>query len=318
MFDDDFSLPVKQPSSDSSLGVRKSHPSTPAPATTVVLKKTKLETTGTRNRPRASDFDSFTKNVVEDAIVGFRTYVSTKNPYPTGDNESRDIAARAWVAACRSRKVEIEFDDDVLKLITARASQTRGQIKTICRSLVETHYRLSLDNNKRVNRDRVEDLLERSAFVFKDPVKRTGMLLHGILPAAIGKMWYKSKTDEGVICAEYSDRENGIPLVTIALVLTAIECCLDEWQSGERQDLAFSVTTYSPKYKSHLRNLQDFQAKTQEANIVPRIRKHLLKTARKHAKVDPMVTSVVRLGDEDFEAAKHEWNNMVLSDEDNE
>ncbi|KAG6839010.1 hypothetical protein C0991_006603, partial [Blastosporella zonata] len=302
--------PLRSPNdsySHSPLGIRKDHPATPAPATTVVVKKAKTTPGGTRGRPRASDFDEFTKNIIEDANVGYRAYISTNNPYPLSDNEQRDVSSGAWVAACRVRKVEVEFDDDMFRLISARGSQTCGQLKTICRALTEAQYGIASEKGKRANREKVEAMFERTSF---DPTKRTGMYLHPIIQSSINRMWFKSKTDKGVIRPEYSDRENGIPLVTIAF----IECCLEEWQSGEYHDVTFLVTAYQTKYKAHLAALREFDVKTKEHNIVPRLRKHLLRNARKHAKVDTTVTTV-QLGDEDFAASQNEWNNMVFSDE---
>ena len=44
--------------------------------------------------------------------------------------------------------------------------------------------------------------------------------------------------------------------------------------------MAFSQTAYEQKYLVHLKHLKDFEEKTKDSNIVPRIRKHLLKMGR--------------------------------------
>ena len=44
--------------------------------------------------------------------------------------------------------------------------------------------------------------------------------------------------------------------------------------------VAFSQNAYQPKYLANLKCLTDFDEKTKEANIVPRLRKHMLKMAR--------------------------------------
>ena len=87
-------------------------------------------------------------------------------------------------------------------------------------------------------------------------------------------------------------------LTTIALVLTVvsqlvfsflitahgfrvqIENNLDEWVTGEHVSVAFSQNAYEQKFLAHVKRLKDFDARTKEANIVPRIRRHLLKMAR--------------------------------------
>ena len=97
--------------------------------------------------------------------------------------------------------------------------------------------------------------------------------------------------------------------------------------------MAFSQTAYEQKYLAHLKRLKDFEEKTKDSNIVPWIRKHLLKMGRyitfrskknvvfdfvdrKHAKVDDAGAKFkpADLSQDDIEAAKKEWENMVLSE----
>jgi hypothetical protein len=59
-----------------------------------------------------------------------------------------------------------------------------------------------------------------------------------------------------------------------------IENNLDEWVTGEHVAVPFSQTAYEEKYIMHVKRLNDFDEKTKESNIIPRIRKHLLKMAR--------------------------------------
>lgn len=59
-----------------------------------------------------------------------------------------------------------------------------------------------------------------------------------------------------------------------------VECCLDEWVTGEREDVDFSANTYTPKYEQHLARLKDFDAKTRVNKIMPRLCQHLLANAK--------------------------------------
>ena len=59
-----------------------------------------------------------------------------------------------------------------------------------------------------------------------------------------------------------------------------IENNLDKWVTGEHVSVAFSQTAYEQKYVSHLKHLEDFNEKTKELDIIPQIRKHLLKMER--------------------------------------
>ena len=114
-----------------------------------------------------------------------------------------------------------------------------------------------------------------------------------------------------------------------------IENNLDEWVTGEHISVAFSQTAYEQKYLAHIKRLKDFDERTKEANILPRIRKHLLKMARyvtraillvtylmfddlyrKHAKVDDAgaKSKPAELSQDNIEAAKKEWENIILSE----
>ena len=44
--------------------------------------------------------------------------------------------------------------------------------------------------------------------------------------------------------------------------------------------VAFSQNAYQQKYLAHIKRLKDFDERTKESGIVPRLRKHLLKMAR--------------------------------------
>lgn len=99
-----------------SLGVRKTPPASVSASTTVYIKKVKTESSGTRGRMRAADFDEMTKSILEDAMSIYRVSICSVEPYPDR-LEDRDLAADAWVRACEDRKVRVDFDEDILKLV---------------------------------------------------------------------------------------------------------------------------------------------------------------------------------------------------------
>jgi hypothetical protein len=59
-----------------------------------------------------------------------------------------------------------------------------------------------------------------------------------------------------------------------------IENNFDEWVTGEHVDVPFTSTTYKAKYQAHLKRITDFEKKTCEADIMPRLLRHMLKGAR--------------------------------------
>lgn len=109
---------------------------------------------------------------------------------------------------------------------------------------------------------------------------------------------------------------------------------MDEWQTGEHIDVPFTAVAYKARFNQHLKQLIEFDKKTKESDIVPRLLKHMLKMARqvvnfsnfpvlisscrKHARVVDSLEAVqaVHLTEDDVEAAKKEWETMVFSDDD--
>ncbi|KAG2355975.1 hypothetical protein BDR07DRAFT_1424615 [Suillus spraguei] len=124
----------------------------------------------------------------------------------------------------------------------------------------------------RKNRDLTESLKSGSAFVFK-----------------------------GVVYHKYF---NPMPVRTVALVLTAIECCIKE-------DIRFTSASYGAVFSRHLTSLQHFDERTAPYKLLPKIRTNLHDTARFHAGVASLVplsaTSQTHIDDKAFEDAIREY-----------
>ncbi|KAJ3509505.1 hypothetical protein NMY22_g16265 [Coprinellus aureogranulatus] len=154
----------------------------------------------------------------------------------------------------------------------------------------------------------------------QDPANKTGIFRHPSLGLIINRMWFKKRTDDGVKDAAFS-LDNGIPIPTIALVYTAsfyakIECILDSWTTGKwNEHNSFAAEVYRERYDRHLRMLKDFEKKTSEKKILPRIRAHLLSKARKYANVEEPSSTGAVIANIDYEAAMADWDENKLSDD---
>lgn len=113
--DKQYSTQTLQPSS---LGVRESplaptRPDTDIPTT---MKTVRIRTSGSRNRVRLSDFDDFSRDLLEDSISNYRASIFTKNAFPER-LEDRGEATSAFLKACRDRKIKVELEEDHLKIV---------------------------------------------------------------------------------------------------------------------------------------------------------------------------------------------------------
>ncbi|KAG2354270.1 hypothetical protein BDR07DRAFT_1306496, partial [Suillus spraguei] len=89
-----------------------------------------------------------------------------------------------------------------------------------------------------------------------------------LLQEGINLMWFMNWNDEGVIHHKYF---NFFPVRALALVLTAIECCINEWLQGIKEDIKFTSATYGAVYNSHLGSLLCFDERTAPYKLLERI-----------------------------------------------
>lgn len=59
-----------------------------------------------------------------------------------------------------------------------------------------------------------------------------------------------------------------------------IECCIDEWITGVKEDIKFSSAAYSSVYMGHLSSLQRFDERTSAYKLLGKITDNILDVAR--------------------------------------
>ncbi|KAI0824460.1 hypothetical protein BC628DRAFT_1322945, partial [Trametes gibbosa] len=86
-------------------------------------------------------------------------------------------------------------------------------------------------------------------------------------------IFYKRASNDGVnLDTMYSP----FPLRGIALIL-ALQCGLDEWQSGLRCNVDFAEDNYSSIYHTHIKELEAFEAASGVHKIVSDIQSRISK-----------------------------------------
>ncbi|KAG1847773.1 hypothetical protein C8R48DRAFT_586216, partial [Suillus tomentosus] len=98
-----------------------------------------------------------------------------------------------------------------------------------------------------------------------------------LLQDGINVMWFANRGDEGIVHNKYF---KPMPIEVIALTLTAIECCIDEWLQGVKEDIKFTAATYGSIYQTHLSSLQRFDERTAPYKLLERICDNLHDVAR--------------------------------------
>ncbi|KAI9434058.1 hypothetical protein H4582DRAFT_1981998 [Lactarius indigo] len=174
--------------------------------------------------------------------------------------------------------------------ITGIRRRLGDEMKPQCAALVVSMYNFktsqgqdSISHNAR----RARDLLSDMNFIYPEFQPGLDPYRHPIIQRAIGATWFRNKSDIGIVDHEHFFP---IPISNIALTLTVIQWCIDEWSSGTQGDSSLSMSTrFQTVYDSHVSSLLEFQAHSPARNTdaLFQLQCDLSRKAREHARVSP-------------------------------
>ncbi|KAF8122192.1 hypothetical protein EV363DRAFT_1183461 [Boletus edulis] len=255
----------------------------------------------TTGRVAAKDYEVAVREILKVAIGRFRSRLTAENAYPDRIEQVK-WAKEAWAEGCKVCDTQINFNNEIIQLITNRTWHLTSELKTKIRPLTEAIYgfesstkRAVQANNRKLQHDcalilNIAVVTMQSLGDPENNIPRSGLYENKIIQKAINISFYKNKRDEGVLYPEYFQP---FPMAGVALILTvvSVEACIDEWSSGDRNDIPFNEPTFRPVYQNHLNQLRKFAALTKDHEIMPKLLSHLDNNGRRHAKVD-IVTNV--------------------------
>ncbi|KIK26764.1 hypothetical protein PISMIDRAFT_94290 [Pisolithus microcarpus 441] len=230
----------------------------------------------TKGRPKAADYDSDVRAVLETAIEIYCAILLMENPFPSSVQEV-DWAKKAWTLACHHHNIKLTNDARILKLIMARSMHICGQFKSRARPIVATSFGFEMSADKAVqtkNRLLVSELKEDSAFIFR----HTGLYTNPAIQQIINEVLFKNKSDDAIKWEKYY---NPFPTVAFALALMAvglIECAIDEWASGSCEMITFKEDDYSGVFSSHLASLNEFSKAAGELDLLKKLLEQVYST----------------------------------------
>jgi len=171
--------------------IRKTPPTSISADTAVVIKKQKTispagQSKDSKRRIRVGDFDQLTKSLTEDCIAIYRAHIGAVQPFPVKTDNLQAVQL-AWVEVCNNCNLQNDIDDSVFKAVrssftwltlinnsrslhqvTDRASQIRGQVKTITKTHIFAAYGIDeVNDTQREVRNKIEQLLEGFRFIYK-------------------------------------------------------------------------------------------------------------------------------------------------------
>ncbi|KAG0693776.1 hypothetical protein DFH29DRAFT_1006947 [Suillus ampliporus] len=274
---------------------------------------------GSRQHLKVSDFNDLTQEVLAVAISLCCTLICTQEPFPETSIMETEFAQIAWSLACKKTVLDVTLSLTLVKMITKRTSHVHGELKTKICSLAGSFYGFQANGAKAViqqNCDHAEKLKEGSLFTYQDIESRKGIFKSDLIQMSVNDMWFVNHQDEGVAHNKYFDP---IPIPTVVLVLTAIECCINEWITGIKEDITFSSANYAHIFRDHVDSLMKFDDHTYQYKLLEYLCQNLHDTARFHSGAESLATSKTapRVSVYAFQEAIHEYEEELDADHNN-
>ncbi|KAJ7572110.1 hypothetical protein C8J56DRAFT_72449 [Mycena floridula] len=127
----------------------------------------------------------------------------------------------------------IELDDRARKMITNGACHIRGIIKDRLHPIIAPHFGFHSRDKPSIeskNKEIYENLMYQNGFLYKDTKARTGYMRNAIIKDGLQEVFFKTTERQGV---RYESYFSPISSATVAIILTTIDFCLEEWSTGK-------------------------------------------------------------------------------------
>ncbi|KAJ6592686.1 hypothetical protein B0H19DRAFT_8778 [Mycena capillaripes] len=209
-----------------------------------------------------------------------------RKPFPVAVGRGRAARARAKTdefteliltvftdAAFDSGLEHVKPTAEDIALIRSRVPQFRSGIKGLARDLVPGAYTLVDISNLPTptpeliartvaeNRARVEKIL--GTFIYTDPdnITQETMFLNAIFQKILNKYFFGADENNR---AFYFQGMTRLELVTLALIVTAVECAIEEWTTGRHITREFSHKAYFKVYQANLAGLRKWMVHSEK------------------------------------------------------
>ncbi|KIK15164.1 hypothetical protein PISMIDRAFT_40394, partial [Pisolithus microcarpus 441] len=222
-------------------------------------------------------YDNITQEFMATVIREYCIQLCVWAPMPDHAQETLLLNA-SWARGCQVTTVNLACTPQLVKLVTIWGSQICGQLKMKLWPLVEAVYGFYSSQSKsaiKKNCTLAEELKEGMNFAFKVRLYchiQCSFLKVLLIQKIVNMMWFTNKHDNGIAFPEHF---KPFPHPALALVLTAIECCIDEWATSTQMDITFTIQEYRNVFESHLNCLREFEDATKEFRVLPGICKKM-------------------------------------------
>ncbi|KAJ7598338.1 hypothetical protein C8J56DRAFT_913796 [Mycena floridula] len=188
-------------------------------------------------------YDDRTRKALDDACRWHTWDLFIGDAFPTPDQKTRSVIVilrETFELSLRDADEDQEPPDAHVQLVQRRGVLNLEICKNEVRPLVLDRYHLSSQAEQTAQSAVVTALLQDSTFLHQDGEAYRAPILKDAFSIIRERLWSSSKFVDDP------------PPQAIGFSATALECCLDEWKSGRRVDLAFKADSYERRYREHL------------------------------------------------------------------
>ncbi|CAE7233303.1 unnamed protein product [Rhizoctonia solani] len=217
--------------------------------------------TRVKSKPAMRDYSGNRRQVLTSAVLDLLAYICAEGPYETKRTNliwALEAINRVWARDLPGIPPE-PFDLNALKLLSARAAWLRGLVRDRLRQLTVFMYGLHNPPLNEAQRLENEQMIARAVPIafhcFDISQPRSRQYEHPIIQRAIATGLFYSPDSIGAVYHSYFDP---MPLPTVAFILTTIQFCLEEWETGAFKAKDLRAERQYNTYCAHLRGLQQY------------------------------------------------------------
>ncbi|KAF7333806.1 hypothetical protein MVEN_02337500 [Mycena venus] len=211
------------------------------------------------SRTNLKDYTEPARKLLKRAMHTFEVRVWSRSGYPPAEVQVEWVK-EIWVEVCEAAGERMELTERMSSMIRKYGPHGRSSLKDGVRPLVGPTYGFKVGDSPKTIQKSLKihkRLLDESGFHYEDPKERTGYAKNKIIIESIRTLWFKNKSSRGVLNFESF---SPISLVTLALIFTAIEFCIEEYSTGRFQQGIFDELLSKDRYETHLKDLTEWAA----------------------------------------------------------
>ncbi|KAJ7836275.1 hypothetical protein B0H14DRAFT_2589830 [Mycena olivaceomarginata] len=141
-----------------------------------------------------------------------------------------------------------------MRLIRSRVPTFRGGLKVVAPiETLENPTPALISATLEKNRARVEKITKTYIYTDPDNITPETMFLHGIFQRVYTGYWFGANENDRAV---YFKDKTRIELVTLAFIIVAVLCAIQEWSTGRWKNRKFSHSAYFTTYKATLNGLK--------------------------------------------------------------